>query len=138
MPMTIPKPASMATVSHRLRNTVSIESWNSSPSTTIGTEPMITSQPIRASGLSRGTVPRSEPTQLRMISQMSRRKYRITAASVPSWVIAVNADPTSSPPKNCPTIDWWALEEIGRNSVSPCTTPSTRASSHPIRPALLV
>ena len=29
----------------------------------------------------------------------------ITAVSVPSWVIAVNADPTSSPPKNCPTID---------------------------------
>src|SRR5918997_543801 len=58
----------------------------------------------------------------------------ITAASVPSWVMAVKADPTSSPPKNCPTIDWWALEEIGRNSVSPCTTPSTRASSHPIYP----
>ena len=29
----------------------------------------------------------------------------ITAASVPSWVIAVNAAPGSSPPKNWPTID---------------------------------
>ena len=56
----------------------------------------------------------------------------ITAASVPSWVIAVNADPGSSPPKNWPTIDWCALEEIGRNSVSPCTMPSTSASSQPI------
>ena len=74
MPMTIPNPASIATVSHRLRKIVSIESWNSSPSTTMGTEPMITSQPIRASGLSRGTRPVSDPTQLRMISQMSRRK----------------------------------------------------------------
>ncbi len=74
MPMMIPKPASIATVSHRLRKMVSIESWNSSPSTTIGTEPMITSQPIRASGLSRGTRPVRDPTQLRMISQMSRRK----------------------------------------------------------------
>ena len=64
----------MATVIHRLRKTVSMESWNSSPSTTIGTDPMITSQPIRASGLPRGTFPVSEPAQLRMISQMSRRK----------------------------------------------------------------
>ena len=56
----------------------------------------------------------------------------ITAVSVPSWVIAVNAEPGSTPPKNWPTIDWWALEEIGRNSVSPCTMPSTSASSQPI------
>ena len=56
----------------------------------------------------------------------------ITAVSVPSWVIAVKAEPGSSPPKNWPTIDWCALEEIGRNSVRPCTMPSTRASSQPI------
>ena len=29
--------------------------------------------------------------------------------------------------------DRLALEEIGKNSVSPCTMPSTSASSHPIR-----
>ena len=56
----------------------------------------------------------------------------ITAVSVPSWVMAVKAEPGSSPPKNWPTIDWCALEEIGRNSVRPCTMPSTRASSQPI------
>jgi hypothetical protein len=41
-----------------------------------------------------------------MIDQMSRRKYMITAASVPSWLIAVNAEPGSCPPKNCPMIAW--------------------------------
>ena len=30
----------------------------------------------------------------------------ITALSVPSWLIAVNADPGSSPPKNWPMIAW--------------------------------
>ena len=39
--------------------------------------------------------PHDEPAQLLMISQMSRRKKSSTAASVPSWVIAVNAAPGS-------------------------------------------
>ena len=73
-PMTTPKPASMAAVIHRFRKVVSIASWNSRPSTTIGTEPMITSQPIRASGLSRGTRPAREPAQLRDDQPDVRRK----------------------------------------------------------------
>src|SRR3954447_23955832 len=43
--------------------------------------------------------------------------------------MAVNAAPGSSQPKISPTIRRWALEEIGRNSVSPCTIPRTTASN---------
>jgi hypothetical protein len=54
---------------------------------------------------SRGSRPTKASVQCLMINQMSRRKNKITAASVPNWVIAVKADPGSSPPKNCPTMD---------------------------------
>ena len=47
---------------------------------------------------------------------------------VPSWITAVNAAPGSSQPKKAGTIRRWPLEEIGRNSVSPCTIPRTIAS----------
>ena len=60
---------------------------------------MITSQPSLAFGSSRGSLPISASVQLLMISQMSLRKKMITALSVPSWVIAVNAEPGSRPPK---------------------------------------
>ena len=62
------------------------------------------------------------------IAQISCRKKISTAASVPSWVTAVNAAPGSSQPSSAGTIRWCALEEIGRNSVSPCTIPKTMAS----------
>ena len=74
MPMTRPNPPSMAAVIHRFRSEVSISSWKNSPSTTIGIEPMITSQPIRASKSSRGTLPTRDPAHRVMINQMSRRK----------------------------------------------------------------
>ena len=54
---------------------------------------------------------------------------------MPIWVIAVNAAPGSSQPKAAPTIRRCALEEIGRNSVSPWTTPRTTASNQPMRSA---
>ena len=73
-PITMPKPASIATVIHRLRSAWSIASWNRRPSTTIGIEPMITSQPIRASGSSRGSFPTRARHQCLMIFQMSLRK----------------------------------------------------------------
>ena len=72
--MTTPNPASIAAVIHRLRRAESMASWNSSPRTTMGTEPMITNQPIRASGSSFGTRPASDPAQRAMIRTMSRRK----------------------------------------------------------------
>src|SRR6476646_6404660 len=50
-----------------------------------------------------------------------------TAAIVPSWTTAVNAAPGSSQPRNAGTMRRCAVLEIGRNSVSPCTTPSTIA-----------
>ena len=42
-------------------------------------------------------------------------------------VTAVNDAPASSPKKTSETIRRWPEEEIGRNSVSPCTAPSTMA-----------
>ncbi len=61
----------MAAVIHRFRSVESIASWKISPSTMIGIDPMITSQPMRACGSSRGTLPTSERVQLRMMCQMS-------------------------------------------------------------------
>ncbi len=69
-----PNTISIVAVSHRLRATVSIWSWKSSPSTAIGMVPMMTSQPIRASGSCRA----SASTMLRLhalrIAAISRRK----------------------------------------------------------------
>src|SRR4051794_33857737 len=47
-------------------------------------------------------------------------------------MIAVNAAPGSSQPNAVPTMRRCALEEIGRNSVRPCTRPRTTASNHPM------
>ena len=62
------------------------------------------------------------------IAQISCRKKISTAVSVPSWVTAVNAAPGSSQPSSAGTIRWWALDEIGRNSVRPWTMPRTMDS----------
>ena len=50
-----------------------------------------------------------------------------TAAIVPSCVTAVNAAPGSSQPRKAGTMRRWAVLEIGRNSVIPCTMPRTIA-----------
>ncbi len=92
----MPKTISMTATSHSERKTVSIWSWNSSPSTTIGMLPMMISQPIRASGSLRGTLPNSERNHCATMRTMSRQKNTTTAASVPICVIAVNAAPGSS------------------------------------------
>jgi hypothetical protein len=62
----------------------------------------------------------------------SARKYRRTAAVVPSWTTAVNAAPGSSHPKRAGTMRRCPELEIGRNSVRPCTIPRTIASSSDI------
>ena len=64
---------------------------------------------------------------------MSRAKYTSTAASVPSWLTAVKAAPGSLPKNTPDTMRRWADEEMGRNSVSPCTIPSTTTSNHDTR-----
>src|SRR6266851_3205258 len=53
----------------------------------------------------------------------------ITAATVPSWITAEKAAPGSDQPSSSGTMRRWAVELIGRNSVSPCTMPRTTASS---------
>jgi hypothetical protein len=61
---------------------------------------------------------------------MSRQKKTTTAVSVPNWLTAVKAAPGSVPlGRNFPTMKRWALEEMGRNSVSPWIRPRTAASN---------
>ncbi len=66
--MMMPTPASIATVTQRLRSALSIASCKSRPKITIGTEPRITSQPIRASGSWRGTRPSRDRDQALMMA----------------------------------------------------------------------
>src|SRR4051794_40891129 len=56
-----------------------------------------------------------------------------TATVVPSWMTAVNAEPGSSQPAKAGTMRRCPVLEIGRNSVSPCTTPRTMASKIDMR-----
>ncbi len=95
----------------------------------MGIEPTMMSHPMRASGSLRGTRPASERNQRPMMRTMSRQKKTTTAASVPICVIAVKAAPGScAAGMRAPTIRRWALEETGRNSVSPWTSPRMMAS----------
>ena len=82
---------------------------------------------MRASSSDRREASRSEASQARAMRTRSARKYRTTAAIVPSWITAVNAAPGSSQPTIAGTIRRWPLLEIGRNSVSPWTIPRTTA-----------
>ncbi len=91
----MPKTTSMVATIQSERNVVSISSWKRMPSTTIGIEPTMMSQPMRASGSLRGTRPKSDPNQCDTMRTMSRQKNTTTAVSVPSCVIAVNAAPGS-------------------------------------------
>ena len=87
------------------------------------------SQPMRASGSLRGARPTSERNHWPMMRTMSRQKNTTTAASVPICVMAVNAAPGSSAAgRNMPRMRRCALDEIGRNSVSPCAIPRMMAS----------
>jgi hypothetical protein len=63
--------------------------------------------------------------------QISRAKYRITAAIAPIWITAVNpvtAGSSTSRPRIFSAIVRWAVLETGRNSVSPSTIPRMIAS----------
>src|SRR3954449_2413807 len=85
-------------------------------------------QPIRARGSERSDGSRNARRNVVRICHRSLRKNSRTAASVPSCVTAVNAAPGSSQPKMDAAMRWWALEEMGKNSVRPCTRPRTIAS----------
>ena len=62
------------------------------------------------------------------IAPRSRAKNTSTAASVPSCSTAVKAAPGSGHPRSAGTRRRCAVEEMGRNSVIPCTAPSRAAS----------
>ncbi len=86
-------------------------------------------QPMRASRSRGSDRSRSAGPSVRthdtVIRHRSSLKYRSTAAIVPSCVTAVNAAPGSSQPRKAGTMRRWPVLEIGRNSVSPWTMPST-------------
>ena len=93
---------------------------------------MMMYQPMRASILERRSRLTRLRAQVRTMRTMSRQKKTITASSVPIWVTAVKAAPGSCQPSSCESTRMCALEEIGRNSVKPCTTPRKTASNHDI------
>ncbi len=64
-----------------------------------------------------------ERTHVVATATRSRQKYRTTASMVPSCTTAVNSAPGSSQPKKAGTSSRCPELEMGRNSVSPCTTP---------------
>ncbi len=57
----------------------------------------------------------------------SRQKKMITANSVPICMATLNVSPGSGQPKNQGTRIRWAVLEIGKKSVSPCTNPKIAA-----------
>ena len=61
-------------MSHRLRSSVSMVSWNTNPSTAIGSVPRMTYHPIRASSSPRSSGRNSDSVHVRTMFQMSRRK----------------------------------------------------------------
>src|SRR6476659_4575066 len=101
----------------------------------IGIVPTSTYQPRRESSVCRISGLRSPRTQATRMRAISVRKYRRMAAIVPSWMTAVNAAPGSSQPANAGTMRRCAVLETGRNSVRPCTKPSTIACAVSTRAA---
>ena len=94
------------------------------PATRIGRVPSRIARPRRASG----SCQRRCWTAVAMAAATccrSRLKKPITAAMLPNWITAVTDTPGSPQPSNTGTTFRWAVLLIGRNSVSPCTTPST-------------
>ena len=126
-----PNRNSTVTVIHRLRSDVSMMFCSVKPRMMIGIEPMMTFHPsvaylsprpmrARQSG---PFLPNRHPNQCDRMLMMSRRKYRITASSVPIWMMAVNAAPGSAPSIRSPMMRICALDDTGRYSGSACTIP---------------
>ena len=142
IPRIMPKTIITIAMSQRDLNVFRIFSWKRYPRITMGRDPTMIIQPRRTScgelpGISlRITTLDSQAAAIRKISFL---KYMSTASSVPICVIAVKVAPGSlALGKNSPARRRCALEEIGRNSVRPCSNPRKRASnmaevSHPHR-----
>src|ERR1700722_13764268 len=114
-----------------------------SPSTPTGSEPINTHQSSRPSLVSSGLpsrIPLNAPANIRASRP---RKYTSTETHVPSWITTSKLVRKGSPRGMCSSasaILRWAVEETGRNSVSPWTTPRIVASSrvmglNPVAPA---
>src|SRR5699024_12849877 len=94
-----------------------------------GMEPRMISQLNRTSCSDCCTLPTSVRHHWAMIRVISAQKYSSTAISVIIWVMAVNPAPGSAAPgKNSPTTRKCAEDEMGKNSVRPCTKPRMTAS----------
>ncbi len=74
MPRTSPNTISIAPISHRLRKSRSMTSLRSTPRITIGIDPTMTYQPIRASRWPRYSGRKIDRTQVDPMRQMSWRK----------------------------------------------------------------
>ena len=70
----MPNTISVQPTIHRLRKSSSMTSFSAMPSTTIGSEPTMMNQPIRASRWPRYSAWNSERTQVLPMRQMSSRK----------------------------------------------------------------
>ena len=90
---------------------------------TMGSDPTMTYQPIRASRCPRYSGLNRERNQVDPIRQMSWRKKIRTASSVPIWITAVNAAPGSPHPNSSGKIRRWALLEIGQELGEPLDQP---------------
>src|SRR3954454_24382724 len=132
---TRPRAISAVPISWRLRAPASIWSRTASPKMRMGIVPKRTSRPSRESSVPRISGLRRPRTHATRMRAMSARKYTRIAAIVPSCVTAVKAAPGSSQPSIAGTIRRWAVLEMGRNSVMPCTKPSTIACSRSTPPA---
>ena len=113
------RPAAIATAPRSRRRT-------SPPTITIGIVPTMISRPSRSYSPSR---PLSAPGAAAISFTTSARKNATTASSVPTWHATSNAIPNrpGSQPKNARARIRWPELDTGRNSVSPCTTPSSAA-----------
>ncbi|KXK20029.1 MAG: hypothetical protein UZ18_ATM001000451, partial [Armatimonadetes bacterium OLB18] len=130
--MRSPRAIRAMAITYSERSDPSMESLKSSPKIAMGMVPTTIAHPIRHSSDERrwgSRIPASHP---RKNLQRSPQKYTITATMVPNWMTAVKAAPGSGQPTSEGTIRMWAVLEIGKNSVSPCTMPSTIASTNPM------
>src|ERR1700687_5839278 len=103
------------------------------------------SLPATAPGMAETTIPqksrrsvslprRKRPAEMSRIQ--SFQKMIKTAASVPQCSATSKASPGSSQPKTQGMSVRWALDEMGRNSASPCTMPRMTACQVGIAPVL--
>ncbi len=70
----MPKTISVLPMIQRLRKSRSMTSFSAMPSTTIGSEPMMMNQPIRASRWPRSSGRTNDRSHIEAIRQMSLRK----------------------------------------------------------------